>query len=297
MASTEIVDTDDKVFARIERPAGADHVVPPAGVIIALAVLAGDMMGARQRMTNQDGIGLFGIELTVSLINQIVGRQHRAGLQNQGFAEVGQLRGDDADRRIFTHAWIILRSMQNHPNISAYLGRSPQLGRDVHIDQTARVIGDVTLGDDASVWPGVVIRGDVNHIRIGTGSNIQDLSVLHVSHQSSWDPAGAPLLIGSQVTIGHRVILHGCTIADECLIGMGAIIMDKVVIEPRVLVGAGSLVPEGKVLQSGYLYLGSPVRRVRALTEQELAHFSYSAQHYIRLKNNYMASGSEADRV
>ena len=177
----------------------------------------------------------------------------------------------------------------NDSSIQAYQGFRPQLGSGVYLHSTACVIGDVVLGDDVSVWPGAVIRGDVNHIRIGAGSNIQDGSVLHVSHKSSWDPEGAPLLIGNNVTVGHKVILHGCTIADECLIGMGAIVMDKVVIGPRVLLGAGSLVPEGRVLESGYLYLGSPARRVRLLSERELAHFLYSAQHYIRLKNNYMA--------
>lgn len=164
----------------------------------------------------------------------------------------------------------------------------PQLGHGVYLHPSALVIGDVTLGDDASVWPGAVIRGDVNRIVIGASTNIQDGSVLHVSHKSSWDPGGAPLVIGANVTIGHKVILHGCSIADECLIGMGAIVMDKVVVEPRVLVGAGSLVSEGRVLESGHLYLGSPARKIRPLTEGELAHFAYSARHYIRLKNNYM---------
>jgi len=154
------------------------------------------------------------------------------------------------------------------------------------------VIGEVKLGDDASVWLGVVIRGDVNHIEIGAGSNIQDLSILHVSHKSSWDPAGSPLIIGNHVTIGHQVILHGCTIEDECLIGMGSIVMDKVLVQKHVLVGAGSLVPEGKVLESGHLYLGSPARKVRKLTGQELAHFMYSAEHYMRLKNHYIDEAS-----
>lgn len=176
--------------------------------------------------------------------------------------------------------------------LAPYLGISPQLGERVYVHPGAHVIGDVSLGDDVSVWPGTVIRGDVNQIRIGAGSNIQDGSVLHVSHKSSWDPGGAPLLIGNKVTVGHKVILHGCEIGDECLIGMGAIVMDKVVVEPRVLIGAGSLVPEGKILQSGYLYLGSPVRRVRPLTDKELAHFAYSAAHYIRLKNNYLGHGA-----
>jgi carbonic anhydrase/acetyltransferase-like protein (isoleucine patch superfamily) len=179
--------------------------------------------------------------------------------------------------------------MNNPSNITPYLNVTPRIGARAYIHPSAQIIGDVVLGDDASVWPGAVIRGDVNRIFIGTGTNIQDLSVLHVSHKSSWDPAGAPLVIGSNVTIGHQVILHGCTIGDECLIGMGALIMDKVIVEPRVLVGAGSLVPEGRILESGHLYLGSPAKKIRPLNEQELAHFAYSAQHYIHLKNNYMA--------
>jgi len=183
--------------------------------------------------------------------------------------------------------------MSDPSNITPYLGVHPQLGSGVYVHPSAQVIGDVMLGDDVSVWPGAVIRGDINSIRVGAGSNVQDLSVLHVGHRSDSDPLGAPLIIGSNVTIGHGVILHGCTIGDECLVGMGAIIMDKVIVEPRVLVGAGSLVPQGKLLQSGYLYLGNPVRRVRLLTEQELAQFDYSAAHYIRLKNNYLA----ADRL
>lgn len=173
--------------------------------------------------------------------------------------------------------------------IQPYQGRLPQLGAGVYLHPAAQVIGDVVLGDDVSVWPGAVIRGDVNFIRIGAGSNIQDASVLHVSHRSQWEPEGSPLIIGRNVTVGHKVILHGCTIADECLIGMGSIVMDRVVVQKHVLLGAGSLVPEGRVLESGHLYLGSPARKVRPLSERELAHFIYSAQHYIRLKNNYMA--------
>jgi carbonic anhydrase/acetyltransferase-like protein (isoleucine patch superfamily) len=181
--------------------------------------------------------------------------------------------------------------MRMPPNITAHDNCVPQVGNGVYIHPTASIIGEVTLGDDSSVWPGTVIRGDVNAIHIGAGTNIQDLSVLHVSHKSSWDPAGAPLVIGNNVTIGHRVILHGCRIADECLIGMGAIVMDKVVVEPRVLVGAGTVVTEGRVLESGHLYLGCPARKVRALTPEELEHFMYSARHYIRLKNSYLAAG------
>lgn len=190
-----------------------------------------------------------------------------------------------------------MNSAYSHPTLQPYLQHTPRLGDGVYIHPSAAVIGEVTLGDDVSVWPGAVIRGDVNAITIGSGTNIQDLSVLHVSHKSSWDPGGAPLVIGRHVTIGHRVILHGCNIGDECLIGMGAIIMDKVVIESHVLVGAGSLVPEGRTLESGYLYLGAPAKRIRPLTDQERAHFMYSAQHYIRLKNNYMAPDSGTFQV
>lgn len=183
---------------------------------------------------------------------------------------------------------IILRLMP--ANVFSYQGLAPQLGHAVYLHHSAVVIGDVRLGDHASLWPGVVVRGDVNFIRIGNGTNIQDLSVLHVSHRSSWDPAGAPLIIGDHVTVGHRVILHGCTIADECLIGMGSIVMDKAIVQKHVLLGAGSLVPEGKVLESGFLYLGSPAKKLRALTEKECAHFMYSAQHYMRLKQHYLAA-------
>ena len=173
-------------------------------------------------------------------------------------------------------------------NITAYQDHLPELGAEVYTHPSATVIGEVKLADQVSIWPGVVIRGDVNHIFIGGGTNVQDGSVLHVSHKSSWDPLGSPLIIGSNVTIGHKVILHGCTIDDECLIGMGSIVMDKVMIQKHVLLAAGSLVPEGKVLESGYLYMGSPARKIRALTGQEIAHFLYSADHYMRLKNNYL---------
>ncbi len=173
------------------------------------------------------------------------------------------------------------------PNIAAFKGITPRLGEGVFVHASAHIIGDVELGARASVWCGAVIRGDVNRIRIGAETNIQDLSVLHVSHKSATRPEGAPLLIGDRVTVGHRVILHGCEIGDECLIGMGAIVMDHAVLEPQVLIGAGSLVPEGKRLKGGHLYLGSPVREVRPLTAQELAYFSYSAAHYVRLQQSY----------
>lgn len=169
-----------------------------------------------------------------------------------------------------------------------FQGISPQLGLAVYAHPTAALIGDVVIGDNSSIWPGVVIRGDVNFIRIGQNTNVQDLSMLHVSHKSSWDALGSPLIIGDNVTIGHSVILHGCTIENECLIGMGSVVMDKAVVQPHVLLAAGSLVPEGKVLESGYLYVGRPAKKVRALTAEEIAHFMYSANHYVKLKNQYL---------
>ena len=172
-------------------------------------------------------------------------------------------------------------------NIIAHHGIHPTIHASVFVYPNAQIIGEVTLAENASVWCGAVIRGDVNSITVGAGSNIQDLSVLHVSHKTAEEPNGAPLNIGARVTVGHSVILHGCTIGDECLIGMGSIIMDKAVLEPRVLLGAGSLVPEGKTLQSGYLYIGRPAKQLRRLTEEELAYFNYSANHYIALAKSY----------
>jgi carbonic anhydrase/acetyltransferase-like protein (isoleucine patch superfamily) len=172
--------------------------------------------------------------------------------------------------------------------ISPFNGIYPELASGAWVHPRATVIGDVKLGEDASVWPGAVVRGDVNSIRIGAGTNIQDNSVLHVSHRTPADPAGGPLVIGARVTVGHTVILHACTIEDECLIGMGSIILDRAVIRKHVLLGAGSLVPEGKVLESGYLYLGRPAKMVRELTAEEMAYFNYSAEHYIKLMHSYL---------
>jgi carbonic anhydrase/acetyltransferase-like protein (isoleucine patch superfamily) len=164
-----------------------------------------------------------------------------------------------------------------------FKGIEPAVPPSAWVDETAVVVGDVVLGENASVWPGAIVRGDVNHIRIGKDSNVQDLACLHVTHKRDSDPDGAPLIIGERVTIGHQVTLHGCTIGDECLIGIGTIVLDRAVIEPRVMVGAGSLVPPGKVLKSGHLYVGRPAKEVRPLTEEELAHFAYSARHYVKL--------------
>ncbi len=180
--------------------------------------------------------------------------------------------------------------------LSSYLGVSPQLDTGVYAHPSAQIIGDARLGADASVWCNAVIRADVNHILIGACSNIQDFAMCHVSHKNADKPLGSPLVIGNYVTIAHSVILHGCTIGDEVLIGMGSIVMDDVVIEGRVMVGAGSLVPQGKRLESGFLYLGRPAEKVRALTAAEIAHLRYSAEHYVRVKNNYLAEADAAAR-
>ncbi|MDO9054615.1 MAG: gamma carbonic anhydrase family protein [Gallionella sp.] len=173
-------------------------------------------------------------------------------------------------------------------SLSPYLDTTPVMGERIYLHPSCQVIGDVRIGDDSSVWCNTVLRGDVNRIVIGKGSNVQDLSMGHVSHKTPEKPDGSPLIIGDYVTVGHSVILHGCTIGNDCLIGMGSIIMDDVVIPERVMIGAGSLVSPGKVLESGMLYMGHPARAVRALTQEEISYLRYSAEHYIRLKDNYL---------
>src|SRR3989339_1010049 len=172
--------------------------------------------------------------------------------------------------------------------ISSYLNTTPTLGEKVFLHPSCQVIGDVTIGVDSSVWCNTVLRGDVNRIVIGRGSNVQDLTMGHVSHSTSDKPEGSPLLIGDYVTVGHSAILHGCTIGNECLIGMGAVILDDAIIPDRVMIGAGSLIPPGKVLESGMLYVGRPAKAVRALTPEEIAYLMYSAENYIQLKDVYL---------
>lgn len=171
--------------------------------------------------------------------------------------------------------------------IRSFGTKSPQIAQNAFIDETAVVIGDVAIGADSSVWPTTVIRGDIHKITIGSRSNIQDGSVIHVTHAGDFNLTGHPTLIGNEVIVGHRVVLHGCTIHDHVLIGMGAIVMDGAEIHEHVLVGAGSLVPPNKVLHSG-LWVGSPVRRLRDLNEQELGFLRYSADYYVRLKDGYL---------
>lgn len=173
--------------------------------------------------------------------------------------------------------------------VRSYLHYSPQLGQRVMIDPSSVVIGNVELADDVSIWPLVAIRGDVNAVKIGARSNIQDGSVLHVTHKSDHNPAGYPLLIGEDVTVGHKAMLHGCAIGNRVLVGMGSILLDGAIIEDDVMIGAGSLVTPGKRLASGYLYMGSPVRQIRPLNTAELEGLLYSSNNYVRWKDEYLS--------
>lgn len=169
-------------------------------------------------------------------------------------------------------------------------GKRPRLGERAWVDPTATVIGDVRLSADVSVWPHCVIRGDVHRIEIGVGTNVQDASVLHVSHDSRFHPGGAPLIVHDRVTVGHQVVLHGCEVGALCLIGIGAKVLDRAVLGPRTMLGAGTLVPPGQVLEGGYLYLGTPAKRARSLTDQELEYLEYTAAHYVRLAARHRAA-------
>ncbi|MCU7810110.1 MAG: gamma carbonic anhydrase family protein [Candidatus Thiodiazotropha sp. (ex Notomyrtea botanica)] len=168
-------------------------------------------------------------------------------------------------------------------NIRRFETHTPAISQDAWIDETAVVIGDVSIASQASIWPMCVLRGDVHHIEIGERSNIQDGSILHVSHDSQYLPGGRPLTVGDGVTVGHRVMLHGCNIADGCFIGMGSTILDGARLDPETMLGAGSLVPQGRTLEGGYLWLGRPARRVRALSDKELEMIHYTAEHYVQL--------------
>lgn len=169
-----------------------------------------------------------------------------------------------------------------------YKNQQPVIGKNVYIDESAVVIGDVVIGDDVSIWPTTVIRGDVESIRISEGTNVQDGSVLHVSHAGDCSKKGHPLSIGKGVTIGHRAVVHACTVGNYCLIGIGAIILDDAILEDYVMLGAGALVPFGKKLESGYLYVGTPARQIRSLKDEEKDFLEYSYKHYIHLKDDYL---------
>lgn len=172
-------------------------------------------------------------------------------------------------------------------NVRPFEGRTPELAQRVYVDPRALLVGAVAAGDDSSFWPFTVARGDVNEIVVGARTNVQDNSVLHVTHDGPYSRGGRPLLIGEDVTVGHQCILHACTIGDRVLVGMGSVVMDGVVVEEDVLIAAGSLVAPHKRLERGFLYSGRPAQRVRALTDEELEMLRYSAQHYVRLKDRH----------
>ncbi|WP_027329835.1 gamma carbonic anhydrase family protein [Marinimicrobium agarilyticum] len=174
------------------------------------------------------------------------------------------------------------------PGLRAYQGYTPQLGERVYVDPAAVVIGDVSLGADSSVWPCAVIRGDMHHIRIGERTSIQDNTVLHITHAGPYNPDGYPVTIGNDVTVGHSATLHGCTIGDRVLVGIGSTVLDGAVVEDDVIIGAGTLVPPGKRLESGYLYVGSPCKPARPLKDNEREFFRYSANNYVKLKDTYL---------
>lgn len=169
-------------------------------------------------------------------------------------------------------------------------GTWPTVGARVYLDPAAVVIGQVTLGDDTSVWPAAVIRGDVNVITVGSRTSVQDGCVLHVTHDGPHSPGGFRLDVGNEVTLGHRAVLHGCRVGDRCLIGMGAVVMDGAVVADDVLVAGGAVITPGTQCETRSLYAGSPARRVRALTDREIGLLAYAAGRYVALKDEYLAA-------
>ncbi|MCL4169750.1 UNVERIFIED_CONTAM: hypothetical protein GTU68_038457, partial [Idotea baltica] len=174
-------------------------------------------------------------------------------------------------------------------SVRSFDGQIPDIGERVLIDPSAVVLGNVTLGNDVSVWPQVAIRGDMHSISVGARSSVQDGCVLHITHAGPYNENGWPLEIGSDVTIGHSAILHGAQIGNRVLVGMGAIVMDGAIVEDDVVIAAAALVTPGKRLRSGFLYAGSPAREVRSLSEKEIQYFVYIANNYVKLKDQHIA--------
>ncbi|MBB3230861.1 gamma carbonic anhydrase family protein [Halomonas stenophila] len=180
--------------------------------------------------------------------------------------------------------------MSDSTAIRPWKGVTPQLGERVYIDPAGVVLGDVVLGDDSSVWPMAVVRGDMHRIRIGARVSVQDGSVLHITHASDFNPDGFPLTIGDDVTIGHKAILHGATLGSRILVGMGAIVMDGAVVEDEVIIAAGAVVTPGKHLAGGHVYAGNPAKALRPIKDKERAFFPYTAGNYVKLKDEYLAA-------
>lgn len=178
--------------------------------------------------------------------------------------------------------------------IRSFKGISPKIDPSAFIAEGAVIIGEVSIGREASIWYNCVVRGDVNFISIGDRTNIQDLSMLHVTHKKNAQDPGAPLVIGNDVTVGHSVTLHGCTIEDGAFIGMQAIIMDKVIVGKGSLVGARALVTEGTIIPPGTLWMGSPAKYKRDLNEKEIAWLSRSAGNYVRYSREFIEGLGEA---
>ena len=174
--------------------------------------------------------------------------------------------------------------------IRTFLEHSPNIHTSAYVDPTALVIGQVTIGEESSIWPMTVVRGDINTVTIGARSNVQDGSILHVSHDGKYNPGGAELTIGNDVTVGHSVVLHACTLEDCCLIGIGSVVLDNALIHKHAMLGAGSLVTNGKELEGGYLWMGRPAKKIRELTDMEIEYLSYSANHYVKVKNMHLES-------
>jgi len=173
--------------------------------------------------------------------------------------------------------------------IEKYLDIAPSIHPSVFVHPSSVIVGAVSLSEDVSIWPLVAARGDVNYISIGKRTNVQDGTVLHVSRPTASNPPGYPLVIGDDVTVGHKCMLHGCRLGSRILVGMGAIIMDGVNVEDDVFIGAGTLVPPGKTLESGFLFVGNPVVKKRPLTQSEIEFLSLSASNYVLLKNQYLS--------
>lgn len=173
-----------------------------------------------------------------------------------------------------------------------FVDKTPVVASDAWIDDSAVVIGDVHLATGVSIWPTAVLRGDVNSIRIGARSNLQDGVIVHVNQPSAKRPYGSPCLVGEDVTVGHRATLHACNIGNQVLVGMGVIVLDDAIVEDQVIIGAGSVVAPGKILESGFLYLGAPARKVRPLTDEEKAYFVQSTRFYRELAQQHAQHSS-----
>jgi len=172
--------------------------------------------------------------------------------------------------------------------IRSFNNISPKIHETVYVDEQATVIGNVEIGKDSAMWPHSVARGDINTIHIGQRTNVQDGSILHVTHAGEFCPSGFPLLIGNNVTIGHCAVIHACTVNDRSLIGMGSIILDGATIASDCMIAAGALIGPGKKTESGFLYVGSPAKKLRKLTDKELEFLLYSANGYVDLKDQYL---------